>query len=169
MNKRAFLLAQLHENETLQKQKDIRLPVINSDCNFFSACTILCPTEALKMETENNLQSITLEPSKCVDCSLCEDICFTKSIGLQYQTNEMLLNKRLDISPGLIKVTSAIRYFSSFHVQGTIMMVPVFLCWNLFFFLYQAPFILKYVKILKKVNEYSLRICEFAFFIRKAC
>ena len=95
MNKRALLLAQLQENETLQKQKDIRLPVITSDCNFCGACTILCPTDALKMETEHNRQSITLQPSKCVDCSLCEDICFTKSIGLQHQSNEMLLKQRL--------------------------------------------------------------------------
>jgi NAD-dependent dihydropyrimidine dehydrogenase PreA subunit len=95
MNKRALLLAQLQENEILQKQKDIRLPAITSDCNFCSACTILCPTDALKMETEHNRQSITLQPSKCVDCSLCEDICFTKSISLQHQSNEMLLNKKL--------------------------------------------------------------------------
>jgi len=100
MNKRAFLLAQLQEDETLQKQMDIRLPFITDDCNFCGACTILCPTDALKMETENNRQSITLHPEKCVDCSLCEDICFTKSIQLQYVENRTLLKqaKKLKIA-----------------------------------------------------------------------
>ncbi|MEH7250685.1 4Fe-4S binding protein [Neobacillus niacini] len=93
MNKRAFLLTQLQENEALQKQKDIRLPTITADCNFCGACTILCPTDALKMKTENNCQSITLQPAKCLDCSLCEDICFTKSIQLQYEENRTLLKQ----------------------------------------------------------------------------
>ncbi|MEH7179886.1 4Fe-4S binding protein [Neobacillus vireti] len=93
MNKRFFLLTQLEENETLQKQKDIRLPTITDDCNFCGACTILCPTAALKMDTDNNRKSITLDPAKCVDCSLCEDICFTKSIQLQHMQNRTLLKK----------------------------------------------------------------------------
>ncbi|MDR7077002.1 ferredoxin [Neobacillus niacini] len=93
MNKRAFLLAQLKENETLQKQKDIRLPTITADCNFCGACTILCPTDALKMQTENNSQSITLQPAKCLDCSLCEDICYSKSIQLHQVQNSTLLKQ----------------------------------------------------------------------------
>lgn len=93
MNKRSFLLAQLQENESLQKQMDIRIPSITTDCNFCGACTILCPTDALKMETENNCQSITLQPAKCLDCSLCEDICFTKSIQLHHIQNGTLLKQ----------------------------------------------------------------------------
>ncbi len=93
MNKRAFLMNQLQENESLQKQRDIRLPAITDDCNFCGACTILCPTDALKMETENNRQSITLQPAKCLDCSLCEDICFTKSIQLKHIQNSTLLKQ----------------------------------------------------------------------------
>lgn len=93
MNKRALFLAQLKENEILQNQKDIRLPTITDDCNFCGACSILCPTDALKMDTENNQVSITLNPAKCVDCSLCEDICFTKSISLQHMQNKTLLKQ----------------------------------------------------------------------------
>jgi ferredoxin len=93
MNKRALFLAHLKEKETLQKQKDIRLPTITDDCNFCGACTILCPTDALKIDTENNQVSITLNPATCVDCSLCEDICFTNSIQLHHIQNSTLLKQ----------------------------------------------------------------------------
>ena len=94
MNKRGLFLAELQENKTLQKQKDTRLPIILDDCNFCGACAILCPTNAMKMETKHDSPSITLQPYKCVDCHLCEDICFTKSIQLQPQPNVNLLQKR---------------------------------------------------------------------------
>ena len=94
MNKRGLFLAELQENKTLQKQKDTRLPIISADCNFCGACAILCPTNAMKMETKHDSPSITLQPYKCVDCHLCEDICFTKSIQLQPQPNVNLLQKR---------------------------------------------------------------------------
>ncbi|MEH7113434.1 4Fe-4S binding protein [Neobacillus niacini] len=93
MNKRVHLLAQLQGNDTFQKQEDIRLPLIKPNCDFCGACTILCPTDALKMETESNQHSITLYPAKCVDCSLCEDICFTNSIQLQHVQNRTLLKQ----------------------------------------------------------------------------
>ena len=94
MNKRGLLLAELQENKSLQKQKDTRLPTISEHCNFCGACAILCPTNALNMETKHDSPSITLQPYKCVDCQLCEDICFTKSIQLQPQQNVILLQKR---------------------------------------------------------------------------
>ena len=60
MNKRGLFLAELQENETLQKQKDIATSNhYTDDCNFCGACTILCPTDAMKMETEN----MTAHPS----------------------------------------------------------------------------------------------------------
>ncbi|WP_338453078.1 4Fe-4S binding protein [Niallia oryzisoli] len=98
MNKRVLLLAELQVNEDLQRQEDIRLPAISSYCSFCGACTILCPTDALKMETVNNCQSITLQPSKCVNCSLCEEICFTKSIVLEPQQNRSLLKETVTVA-----------------------------------------------------------------------
>lgn len=93
MNKRRLFLTELQNNDTLQRRKDIRLPTISPDCDFCSACTILCPTNALLKENKNGQTTITLQPYKCVDCSLCEDICFSKSINLQYESNSMLLSE----------------------------------------------------------------------------
>ncbi|RDU38210.1 hypothetical protein DRW41_01170 [Neobacillus piezotolerans] len=97
MNKRSLFLAELQENETLLYQEDIRLPQINEDCHFCGACAILCPTEALAMKTEHGQQTITVQPYKCVDCSLCEQICYTKNIQLQRAQNLTLLENEITL------------------------------------------------------------------------
>ncbi|WP_059173906.1 4Fe-4S binding protein [Bacillus sp. FJAT-27445] len=96
MNKRSLFLAELQENEALRQQEDSRLPHISKECNFCGACAILCPTDALLVKIEEGQQTITLQPQKCVDCSLCEEICYTKRIKLQPVQNQSLLaNKQL--------------------------------------------------------------------------
>ncbi|WP_053365862.1 4Fe-4S binding protein [Bacillus sp. FJAT-27245] len=98
MNKRSLFLTELKGNEALSHQEDIRLPQINEDCHFCGACAILCPTEALTMKTEHGLQTITLHPYKCVDCSLCEQICYTKNIQLQQAKNLTLLENKITLA-----------------------------------------------------------------------
>ncbi|RHW43549.1 4Fe-4S dicluster domain-containing protein [Neobacillus notoginsengisoli] len=95
MTKRSLFLAEVEGNEALRHQEDSRLPEINEECNFCGACAILCPTEALTMKSENGLQTITLKPEQCVDCSLCEEICYFKSIKLQPVQNQALLEKEV--------------------------------------------------------------------------
>ncbi|WP_409275083.1 4Fe-4S binding protein [Neobacillus sp. SCS-31] len=97
MKKRSLFLAELQEREALRYQEDIRLPQINESCHFCGACAILCPTEALTMKTERGHQTITLLPYKCVDCSLCEEICYTKNIQLQQAKNRTLLENEITL------------------------------------------------------------------------
>lgn len=93
MNKRRLFVEQLQKNENMVERKDIRLPAISPDCNFCGACVILCPTNALVKENENGRTRITLEPAKCIDCQLCEDICYFQSVKLETAVNGTLLMK----------------------------------------------------------------------------
>ncbi|WHY88881.1 4Fe-4S binding protein [Neobacillus novalis] len=95
INKRNLFLAEIQKNEDLKKRKDCRLPTILPDCNFCGACTILCPTSALTLENGNGVTMINLEPAKCVDCHLCEEICFFQHIFLQDELNGKLLAKTI--------------------------------------------------------------------------
>ncbi|ETI68917.1 4Fe-4S binding protein [Neobacillus vireti] len=95
LNKRNLFLAELQKNEDLKKRKDCRLPTILPDCNFCGACTILCPTSALTLENANRTTRINLEPAKCIDCHLCEEICFFQHISLQDEPNHKLLTKTI--------------------------------------------------------------------------
>ncbi|WP_404328354.1 4Fe-4S binding protein [Mesobacillus maritimus] len=91
MTKRKVLLEELTKNEVLQHRCDVRLPEISPNCTLCGACAILCPTDALVLERENGHEKITLNPSKCVDCQLCEEICFFESITLKHVANGALL------------------------------------------------------------------------------
>ncbi|HEY2421529.1 MAG TPA: 4Fe-4S binding protein [Neobacillus sp.] len=93
MNKRKLILDELQKNELLKKRKDYRLPTILPDCNFCGACTILCPTNALSIVSKNDSTILTLQPHKCVDCHLCEDICFFQQIFMQDVPNSKLMSK----------------------------------------------------------------------------
>ncbi|WP_053362681.1 4Fe-4S binding protein [Bacillus sp. FJAT-27251] len=91
MTKRKVLLAEVRKNEALQSRCDIRLPEISPDCTLCGACALLCPTNALVLTRGEESESITLHPSRCVDCHLCEEICYFKSITLKNVANGGLL------------------------------------------------------------------------------
>lgn len=94
MKKRKLFLENVERNTHLQERADIRLPSIDSDCNFCGACSLLCPTDALEQETDDNGQkTITLHPYKCVDCRLCEEICYPEYIKLSSAKNIQLFNE----------------------------------------------------------------------------
>ncbi|MCH6267641.1 4Fe-4S binding protein [Neobacillus citreus] len=91
MVKRNLFLNQLIKNKDLQTEKNVRVPMILSDCTLCGACSILCPTNALVQETENGATQIKLIPANCVDCKLCEEICYFKQIQLIEAENRVLL------------------------------------------------------------------------------
>ncbi|MDR7236933.1 4Fe-4S binding protein [Neobacillus drentensis] len=98
MNKRKLILEEIMKSDSLQKRNDYRLPTILPDCNFCGACTTLCPTNALSKEEKDRCTTITLQPHKCVDCHLCEDICFFQNILLQGVPNNQLLSKKIALA-----------------------------------------------------------------------
>jgi ferredoxin len=91
MTKRKVLLAELTKNEDMQKRCDVRLPENLPDCTLCGACALLCPTDALVLERSDEHESITFHPSKCVDCQLCEEICYFESITLKQVANGALM------------------------------------------------------------------------------
>ncbi|MEH6953751.1 4Fe-4S binding protein [Neobacillus drentensis] len=95
MNKRSLILKEIQKSVSLQNRYDYRLPTILPDCNFCGACTTLCPTNALLFEEKDGCTAITLQPHKCVDCHLCEDICFFQNILIQDQPNIQLLSNKI--------------------------------------------------------------------------
>lgn len=95
MQKRTLFLDELKKNNVLLEKKDIRLPVIHPDCGLCNACTMLCPTSALMMEHNDGKKAIKLEPYKCVDCRLCEEICYFGSIRLEKVENRTLMLSEL--------------------------------------------------------------------------
>ncbi|WNS74070.1 4Fe-4S binding protein [Bacillus sp. DTU_2020_1000418_1_SI_GHA_SEK_038] len=78
LKKRQILLQELQQNRSLRERLMINIPVINEECNVCGACSILCPTNALIQE-ENKLK---VKPLQCVDCKLCEEICWEKHIKI---------------------------------------------------------------------------------------
>ncbi len=64
----------------LFEKMTVQLPVINENCKFCEACSILCPNKAL---TQVASESILVDPYLCSECNLCYDICFFKGIELK--------------------------------------------------------------------------------------
>ncbi|MCM3768469.1 4Fe-4S binding protein [Neobacillus niacini] len=92
--KRNLFLDQVRKNKDLQAGKNVRLPMILSDCTLCGACSILCPTDALIQETINGVTQIKLNQKNCVDCKLCEEICYFQQIKLIEKENRELLRER---------------------------------------------------------------------------
>ncbi|MGC5324206.1 4Fe-4S dicluster domain-containing protein [Brevibacillus sp. SYSU BS000544] len=92
VERRKILLHQLQQDQNLMQRMTVKLPVINDSCDICGACTILCPTQALRMiETENGLgREIRLQPATCVECGLCREVCWEKNISLVEHPAEVL-------------------------------------------------------------------------------
>lgn len=95
MKKRKLLLNNVDKISSLRERKDVRLPAISPDCHFCGACSLLCPTGALMQTSEDGKKKITLQPDLCVDCQLCEQICFFEHLKLEQVTNKHLLSGEL--------------------------------------------------------------------------
>ncbi len=95
--KRNILLQLLITQQHLQQEIIVKLPEINESCDLCGACTHLCPTQAITMQEskEGGAQEIWLHPAMCVECGLCEEICWDKSIHLIEQPAEFLLQSAI--------------------------------------------------------------------------
>lgn len=58
------------------KKVKIKIPLINEKCELCSACSLLCPNQAI---TQTD-QRIVINPLLCSECYLCQDICYYKAI-----------------------------------------------------------------------------------------
>lgn len=53
-----------------------------TDCNFCTACTYVCPTQALTIQNQNDEKQLQFQPELCINCNLCQNTCMQK--GLQW-------------------------------------------------------------------------------------
>lgn len=51
-------------------------------CNFCSACTRVCPTQALNIQESEQQKQLVFQPELCINCNLCQSVCMQH--GLQW-------------------------------------------------------------------------------------
>lgn len=94
MQKRLYFLEELKNNKTMQNNHDFKLPNVLTGCNLCGACAVLCPTNALTKEQTNGMMGLTLQPYRCVDCGLCEEICYLNQIQMKHELNSSFLTNK---------------------------------------------------------------------------
>ncbi len=69
----------LYVKKQLPVPSDTELPfrrLICTACTFCSACTHVCPTEALILKaSDDNQKQLYFQPELCINCNLCSQIC----------------------------------------------------------------------------------------------
>ncbi len=77
----------LYVKNLLPVHSDAELPFRQlecTSCNFCSACTHVCPTQALTLlnNEEEHKKQLQFQPELCINCGLCQNICMQH--GLQW-------------------------------------------------------------------------------------
>ncbi|MGD8188500.1 4Fe-4S binding protein [Brevibacillus ginsengisoli] len=100
VERRKILMHQLKQDQELMQRTIVKLPVINDSCDRCGACAILCPTQALRMvESENGVgREIRLQPVTCVECGLCEEVCWEKNISLKEHPADVLFQSETSLA-----------------------------------------------------------------------
>lgn len=72
-------------------------PYLKDECKFCKACTILCPTGALKIIESNDSLKLKLSNRACNGCELCKDICYHNAIAMKNKTIYDICNDNTEI------------------------------------------------------------------------
>ena len=51
-----------------------------SACNFCSACSHVCPTQALTLTETETRKQLNFQPELCINCNLCQSVCMQKGL-----------------------------------------------------------------------------------------
>ncbi|KJS81045.1 MAG: hypothetical protein JM58_18100 [Peptococcaceae bacterium BICA1-8] len=98
--KRYYLSEALKKQENLELSALLPYPQLKINaCNFCSACSKLCPTNAIKIIQEDENKIITFTPNLCTHCHVCSDVCFFQ--GLSWGQN-LTVGEFLDDKPQLL-------------------------------------------------------------------
>ncbi len=63
-------------------------PFLAGECKFCKACSILCPTGALKCTKTHDTINIVLFPNACCGCNLCVEVCYHNALSLKTKKAE---------------------------------------------------------------------------------
>lgn len=98
-----------------------RVQVKESNCTACGICAKLCPTGALRFQSDAAHFALDFIPAACVDCGICEKACPTKAISL---THDLPLLEFIDIKAqalvtGNLVPCAVCRKPTAFHGNGT--------------------------------------------------
>ena len=91
----------LYVKQQLPVHADAELPFRQlecTSCTFCSACTHVCPTQALTITEANDEKQLQFQPELCINCNLCQQICMQH--GLQW--NDFLTQQQFTQTPQLL-------------------------------------------------------------------
>ncbi|MHB9146696.1 MAG: 4Fe-4S dicluster domain-containing protein [Symbiobacteriia bacterium] len=60
---------------------------VSLSCDGCGLCATLCPTEALQLEDQDGVRSLTFQPATCVDCGLCLRTCPQQALAREPLTS----------------------------------------------------------------------------------
>ena len=101
----------MYVKKQLPVQSEAELPfrqLVCSACTFCSACTHVCPTQALTLLTLENEKSLQFQPELCINCGLCQSVCMQR--GLEWDdflTQGQFLETPKTIARSAEKICSA--------------------------------------------------------------
>ncbi|MFC7166195.1 hydrogenase iron-sulfur subunit [Halospeciosus flavus] len=81
------------ERDVIRGLKDFGVVEVSDDCTFTPTCSSLCPTDALRRESEAGLE---FNHERCVNCGLCEEGCVEDAISLEGGLDLSLLPENND-------------------------------------------------------------------------
>ena len=94
----------LYVKKQLPVQNESQLPfrlLECTTCNFCSACTHICPTQALTMQETDQEKQLLFQPELCINCNLCQSVCMPH--GLQW--NDFITRQQFLQTPFLLALS----------------------------------------------------------------
>ena len=70
----------------------------STSCNFCSACTHVCPTQALTLVESEKKKQLQFQPELCINCNLCHSVCMQN--GLQW--NDFMTQQQFLQTPQIL-------------------------------------------------------------------
>ncbi|MDO4182623.1 MAG: 4Fe-4S binding protein [Coriobacteriia bacterium] len=108
-HRRTHLIDALYEvgqpaQETLDSRLFGSVEIDNGKCNICNICTVVCPTKALHRSDKDGKDApgsalISFWPSDCIQCHLCEDVCFRKCVTVG---SEVRLDQLFSFEPAAL-------------------------------------------------------------------
>ena len=96
------VLAGYYQEQAIEPNTSLPMRQLEcSSCHFCSACTAVCPHQALTINENGETKSLLYNPALCTQCGLCLDICLAKKLswGEKLTIEQLLSTQTLRQSP----------------------------------------------------------------------
>ena len=98
-----------------------RVQVKEPDCTACGLCAKLCPTGALRFQSDEARFALDFIAAACVDCSICEKACPTQAVSLTHNLplREFIDIKAQDLISGNLVPCAVCQKPTAFHGHGS--------------------------------------------------